>query len=557
MRASLRLRAVVFLCIGLLLVPVGVAAIQHDWSDDAAADRRGTATDVTFVTTQGGSADVYQHAGSLVAVHTESREIIWRHDDYRRYMDVDPLDSDRVLVVAGERTGPDEFRRVAVELNWRTGEELRRFEVPPDTHDVDRIGPDRYVVADKYNPRAASGRRDGRVYVYDASTDEVIWEYVFADHYPPYPEAGGRATGYTHLNDVDAVDGGSAFLVSPRNFDRVMVVDRETKETRWTLGAEDDYDVLHEQHNPVLLDRDPLTVLVADSENDRVVEYRRTDGGAWELVWSYSRGLRWPRDADRLPNGNTLITDSANDRVLEVTPGREVVWEFEIPRGTYDAERLAHGNEPAGPPMSEFRDRFDDPLGSASSAPRSPSVDRLESSYNRLYQLVGVWLLPGFAGPSEFGFALAATLLLVGWLSVESAIRLPIERLDARLRRVRPSSHDDRVAVAVGGFVVVLGGLLGWVVVAESALTGSYAATALLLVVLGYRRLRSVLDVGATTAADRLDRWIRLGLLAAALFLWVLLLRSQVQAGGHTLLYGGLGLAVVLAATDLFARPSE
>ncbi|MFC7173233.1 hypothetical protein ACFQL0_07375 [Haloplanus litoreus] len=75
------------------------------------------------------------------------------------------------------------------------------------------------------------------------------------------------------------IDNGSAFLVSPRNFDRVMAIDRETKETRWTLGEEDNYDILHEQHNPVLLQRDPLTVLVADSENDRIVEYRRTDSG--------------------------------------------------------------------------------------------------------------------------------------------------------------------------------------------------------------------------------------------------------------------------------------
>lgn len=37
--------------------------------------------------------------------------------------------------------------------------------------------------------------------------------------------------------------------------------------------------------------------------------------------------------ADRLPNGNTLITEMLHGRVIEVTPEREVVWEFINPGG--------------------------------------------------------------------------------------------------------------------------------------------------------------------------------------------------------------------------------
>jgi hypothetical protein len=33
----------------------------------------------------------------------------------------------------------------------------------------------------------------------------------------------------------------------------------------------------------------------------------------------------------RLPNGNTLITEETGGRIFEVTPDREIVWEFVNP----------------------------------------------------------------------------------------------------------------------------------------------------------------------------------------------------------------------------------
>ena len=64
-----------------------------------------------------------------------------------------------------------------------------------------------------------------------------------------------------------------------------------------------------------------------------------------EIVWEYSTGLNLPTDADRLPNGNTLITDKMHDRIIEVTPDGNIVWEYtegiHLPN---DAERLPNGN---------------------------------------------------------------------------------------------------------------------------------------------------------------------------------------------------------------------
>ena len=75
-------------------------------------------------------------------------------------------------------------------------------------------------------------------------------------------------------------------------------------------------------------------------------------------VWSYRHepDLYCPiwGDADRLPNGNTLVvfgtrTEGEATRWVEVTPEGEVVWEVELlPSGwgTYRAERLRPGLPP-------------------------------------------------------------------------------------------------------------------------------------------------------------------------------------------------------------------
>jgi len=202
---------------------------------------------------------------------------------------------------------------------------------------------------------------------------------------------------------VDAVDDGSAFLLSPRNFNRVVLVDRETKETEWVLGEQNDTTILNQQHNPTLVSQDPPVVLVADSENDRVVEYRQEGNGTWNLTWEYRGNLIWPRDADRLPNGNTLIVDSRGQRVLEVTAEREIVWEREVTTMPYDAERLEYGDEPAGPPIAVGNEPADE---SDVSLPRE------------LYTL-SLWFVPPWVGFGEFYALVAAGLLAVSWSGLE------------------------------------------------------------------------------------------------------------------------------------------
>jgi hypothetical protein len=70
-------------------------------------------------------------------------------------------------------------------------------------------------------------------------------------------------------------------------------------------------------------------ILIADENNNRVIEVTRDK----HIVWQYGN----PRDtntlsgaafASRLENGDTLITDSGNSRVVEVNHDKQVVWSY-------------------------------------------------------------------------------------------------------------------------------------------------------------------------------------------------------------------------------------
>jgi hypothetical protein len=63
--------------------------------------------------------------------------------------------------------------------------------------------------------------------------------------------------------------------------------------------------------------------LINEAFADRVIEVS-PDG---EIVWEYTRVV-YPTDSERLENGNILIADKGNKRVIEVTPDKEIVWEY-------------------------------------------------------------------------------------------------------------------------------------------------------------------------------------------------------------------------------------
>lgn len=207
-------------------------------------------------------------------------------------------------------------------------------------HDVDRINGTHYLLANMTNDS---------IDIVNVSSDEVIWSWSVRQINDPQTSGGPYPTDWVHLNDVELLPDGR-IMASLRNLDKVVFIDPgEGVEQSWTLGKDDNHSILFEQHNPDYIpeERGGPAVLVADSENNRIVEYQRRDD-RWVQSWVYSSSkMQWPRDADRLPNGNTLIADTHTNRVFELTPRGDIVWTFEIER-PYEAERLGTGDESAG-----------------------------------------------------------------------------------------------------------------------------------------------------------------------------------------------------------------
>ncbi len=451
-----RLRAAVVVVVLLLVTPSMVSAATYD--GEATEIRRGTVTQpadgVTVVSVQGFKHEdrgAIKKPARLVAFGPRG-ELRWVYNGSNIgaswFYDVDPLPSGNLLVTAVNPEGT-----IVVSLDPDTREEVWIERLPyRDTHDLDYLPGNRLLVANMRNYNATTGLNDDRLLVYNMTTDTVEWEWLFRDHYPK--NGGGRYTDdWTHVNDVDRIAPGK-YLASVRNFDQVIVVDSESDEITRRLGRDDRHDVLYEQHNPQYLegtDGRP-TVLVADSETNRIVEYALRAGG-WERTWTLTGGMSWPRDADRLPDGNTLVVDSLNHRVMEVTPEGRIVWEVYTPWGPYDVERIPLGDEPGGPTIAQQEASGNYTLsGSAGLVPGTggrtsfagvltttfagtPVADQVQWVATR-WAHITPWIYPVWMTGWDFAGIVLAGLLVLAWVIAEAIIER--RRLVAGLRRYVP-----------------------------------------------------------------------------------------------------------------------
>lgn len=392
-----------------------------------------------------------REAGDIVALNPNGT-VLYHDDTHDGYFDVDPSaeGEDTVVYTAVDKVydkslcepvGPHDYciRQLIERANLTTGEVTVLYErIGPryhsaEWHDVDRINETHYVVADMYLDR---------IFVVNVDTDMVVWEWS-AQRYLPLSSGGSYPSDWVHLNDVEVLDDGR-FMVSLRNQDQVVFVNRTAGvDESWTLGGDDRHDVLHEQHNPDYIPPDDggPAALVSDSENNRVIEYQRTDG-SWERTWTWQDPhLQWPRDADRLPNGHTLITDSHGGRIIEVDQAGSIVWELDVPRA-YEAERLHTGDESTGGPSAtsaglESRTGFQEPEETQAGG-TGGILDEIRVRVKGLFPNKLVNAVAFITPPWMEFFDLLATLTGVGtvfvWLALELkwagyALRSPFVRV--------------------------------------------------------------------------------------------------------------------------------
>jgi len=243
----------------------------------------------------------------------------------------------------------DQYPGMIVELDWDSSI-VWKADVAAH-HDFDRLANGNtlivcreYVEDDDLRP----GKIKSDVIIELTPDNETVWEWHADRHVRQIAELVPvtfplEHYDWGHMNTVESLPDGPAaekdarfkagnVIFSCRNIDTIGVIDKETKEVVWAWGPGE----LDKQHMPTMLPSGRILVYDngCEAKRTRVLE---VDPLTDEIVWQYeadppesffssSRGAN-----QRLPNGNTFITDSNSGRLFEVTADGEIVWEFFTP----------------------------------------------------------------------------------------------------------------------------------------------------------------------------------------------------------------------------------
>ena len=295
--------------------------------------------------------------------------------DEKSWMDGDPLFTRLAVtenVVAGEDIklsaidavdgGRDSLNLVLDGIDWRWPQALVALNLPEDVDFRLVGGQPLYLVTDA---------REKRVFEINASTSQQIWSL--------------SGNGLDWPVDAHGFEEGGNFkvLVTDRVSNKVLIYNTDNATVEWTYGGEER---LLSDPADAVYDPESGQVIIADKGHDRVVIINLAGEELWSLgsdsldapvdvellpskneilitdqdnhrviiVERESRAIRWsfpppgsdvqlssPVDADLLENGNVLISDSGNERLLEVDSKGQLVWRFRraLP-GLRDADRL-------------------------------------------------------------------------------------------------------------------------------------------------------------------------------------------------------------------------
>jgi outer membrane protein assembly factor BamB len=267
-------------------------------------------------------------------------EIVWQYvlpDNFKHYtnpgFDVELLTSNNILFVLPGKG--------VYEID-RSGSTVWSYLTPKISHDADRLPNGNTLFAFGFNDQKA----DAQVKEVNPK-GEIVWQWYAKDYFdkPPYDSIYNE--GWTHTNAVSRLTNGDT-LISLRNFNLVVEVDPKGEVVR-TIGE----GVLDDQHDPEIL---PNGNLLAANHNQLPQHQGKPqmaleiDPKTGEIVWQFPVPEQLLRDANRLPNGNTLITGST--KIVEVTADGKIVWQLTLKGitltgldaaglGFYKAERIS------------------------------------------------------------------------------------------------------------------------------------------------------------------------------------------------------------------------
>ncbi|KAK4496474.1 hypothetical protein PRZ48_012454 [Zasmidium cellare] len=242
-----------------------------------------------------------------------------------------------------------------------SGKEGMRWEDPLAHHDQNHLddGTLLYTTLQPLTPAQAasvpggipgSEAPDGKIYSdcikhVDPRTGKTLWHWSLIDNLNPsdFPlQPHYTRDHYPLINSVSFLRDGNV-LASLRSVSAVIVISKETGKVIWYLDSK----VLAQQHHAT--EMEDGSILVFDNgvyrhresmPYSRVIQVcRQTKNIVWQYKDPHPMTFFTPfmGGAQRLSNGNTLITEAGFGRIFEVTREGEMCWEFVVPEfATYE-----------------------------------------------------------------------------------------------------------------------------------------------------------------------------------------------------------------------------
>ena len=233
-----------------------------------------------------------------------SGEVVWDHVDVFQHHDCCPTPNGNIVYLAWELIQTDEAKMIIGGL-------------PESEHK------DGGVYADVLREVDRNGK--------------IVWEWRIAEHLPfeKYPlRSSSTRHEYAHANTCHVQHDGN-ILVSFRNLDLIILVNRQTNEIEWEMqdrswGGQQDCQRLGNGN----------IILFANGSDQPTPEYSRIleiAPESKEIVWQYAGSppstffSARVSGVQRLDNGNTFICEGMSGRLFEVTSAGEIVWEYISP----------------------------------------------------------------------------------------------------------------------------------------------------------------------------------------------------------------------------------
>jgi hypothetical protein len=232
------------------------------------------------------------------------------------------------------------------EYDWE-GNLVFHFEFPSPRHiphhDLIQLRNGHYLVLG----RSKSERRD---YLREVDrAGRMVWRWDVRDHGGSFPAWDEDARDPAHINSIHELGenrwfaaGDTRFrpgnlLVSARNQNTILIIDKPTGEIVWQLRDGLDY-----QHEAVMIPEgrpEAGLILVFNNGFKGRHAYRRSRVQAFhplsgEVAWEYGAPYFFSSvtgSQQPLWNGNVLVASSQGGRVFEVTPEGDVVWQWSPP----------------------------------------------------------------------------------------------------------------------------------------------------------------------------------------------------------------------------------